>query len=228
MASNYPTSLDSFSNPSGTDSLNSPSHSLQHADINDAVEALETKIGIGNSPAGSATAGQVLTAQGGGTAIWATPALVHINTTSFSAVATQSINNVFSADYRNYKIIYDAVHNSSSDIRLRYRASGSDNSTANYTQQGLSAATTAVTGFRLASQTIGHLSGTAGISRAEIIVMAPNLSLATSYIANIFSGDADIRIVASNFGLTTVFDGFSIFPNTGTITGQISVYGLKD
>jgi hypothetical protein len=77
MASNYPTSLDNFNNPSATDSLNSPSHSLQHADINDAVEAIEAKLGIGASPAGSATAGQVLTAQGGGTAIWANAALAN-------------------------------------------------------------------------------------------------------------------------------------------------------
>lgn len=70
---NYPTSLDTFTNPSAGNTLDSPSHSLQHSDVNDAVEALEEKIGIGASPAGSATAGQVLTAQGGGTALWATP-----------------------------------------------------------------------------------------------------------------------------------------------------------
>ena len=44
MATNFPNSVDTFSNPSGTDSLNSPSHSLQHADANDAIEAIETYI----------------------------------------------------------------------------------------------------------------------------------------------------------------------------------------
>lgn len=71
MASNYPTSLDSFTNPTSGDKLDSPSHSDQHSNVNDAVEALQVKIGIGASPAGSATVGHVLTAQGGGTAIWA-------------------------------------------------------------------------------------------------------------------------------------------------------------
>ena len=73
MAINFPTSLDDFANPAPTDSLNTPSHSLQHTDLNDAVEAMQRKVGVGASPAGSATAGQVLTAQGGGTALWATP-----------------------------------------------------------------------------------------------------------------------------------------------------------
>jgi hypothetical protein len=70
LAINYPTSLDNFTNPSATSSLDSPSHSLQHSDANDALEALEAKVGIGASPAGSATSGQILTAQGGGTALW--------------------------------------------------------------------------------------------------------------------------------------------------------------
>lgn len=45
MATNYPTDLDNFDNPSASDKLDSPSHSKQHADVNDAVEALEAKVG---------------------------------------------------------------------------------------------------------------------------------------------------------------------------------------
>jgi hypothetical protein len=73
VAINFPTSLDNFTNPSSGNTLDSPSHSLQHSDINDAVEALEAKLGIGASPAGSATSGQVLTASTGGTTTWTTP-----------------------------------------------------------------------------------------------------------------------------------------------------------
>jgi hypothetical protein len=49
MATNFPTSLDNFTNPTSGDPLNSPSHSGQHADANDAIEALEIKVGINNS-----------------------------------------------------------------------------------------------------------------------------------------------------------------------------------
>lgn len=49
MATSFPTSLDSLTNPLSTDSLNSPSHSGQHADANDAIEALEAKVGINGS-----------------------------------------------------------------------------------------------------------------------------------------------------------------------------------
>ena len=55
MASTYPTSIDAFTNPATTDSLTSPSHATQHANINDAVEALETKVAIGNTVLGTYT-----------------------------------------------------------------------------------------------------------------------------------------------------------------------------
>jgi len=49
MATNFPTSLDALSNPTSTDGLNNPSHSGQHADANDAIEALEAKVGVDSS-----------------------------------------------------------------------------------------------------------------------------------------------------------------------------------
>ena len=49
MGVNFPTSLDTLTNPTATDYLNSPSHSQQHADANDICEALEAKVGIDGS-----------------------------------------------------------------------------------------------------------------------------------------------------------------------------------
>ena len=70
MAISFPSSLDNFTNPTDTDPMSNPSHPLQHSDLNDAVEALEAKLGVGASPAGSATAGQLLTVSTNGTTIW--------------------------------------------------------------------------------------------------------------------------------------------------------------
>ncbi|MEK6878877.1 MAG: hypothetical protein AABY22_04680, partial [Nanoarchaeota archaeon] len=49
MATDYPTSLDNFTNPNPQDSRVSPSHAAQHSNENDAIEAIETKLGINNS-----------------------------------------------------------------------------------------------------------------------------------------------------------------------------------
>ncbi len=49
MATNYPNNLDELINPNGTDQLSAPSHSEQHANANDAIEALQVKVGIDGS-----------------------------------------------------------------------------------------------------------------------------------------------------------------------------------
>jgi hypothetical protein len=51
MATNFPTSLDSLTNPTASDKLNSGTvpHATQHATLNDAVEALEAKVGVDGS-----------------------------------------------------------------------------------------------------------------------------------------------------------------------------------
>ena len=49
MATNFPTSLDSLTNPTAGDTLASPSHAGQHADANDAIEALQAKVGVNGS-----------------------------------------------------------------------------------------------------------------------------------------------------------------------------------
>lgn len=68
MAISYPTSLDSLTNPNTTDAQNSPSHAGQHSDANDAIEAIEAKVGTGSS---TATDNTVLTGTGAGTSAWA-------------------------------------------------------------------------------------------------------------------------------------------------------------
>ena len=49
MAINFPGSLDNFTNPTSASPINSPSHADQHANANDAIEALEAKVGIDGS-----------------------------------------------------------------------------------------------------------------------------------------------------------------------------------
>ena len=49
MAINFPTSLDTLTNPTSGNALNSPSHAGQHSDVNDAIEALEAKVGADSS-----------------------------------------------------------------------------------------------------------------------------------------------------------------------------------
>jgi len=49
MATTFPTTLDQLLNPTGTDSVQLVSHAAQHSNANDAIEALEAKLGVDNS-----------------------------------------------------------------------------------------------------------------------------------------------------------------------------------
>lgn len=64
---NYPTSLDSFANPSSSDTTAAVDHAAQHADANDAIEALEAKLGISAS---TPTLGKLLRGTGVGSSAW--------------------------------------------------------------------------------------------------------------------------------------------------------------
>ena len=49
MATSFPSGLDSLTNPTGSSSLTSPDHAGQHTDANDAIEALQAKVGVDSS-----------------------------------------------------------------------------------------------------------------------------------------------------------------------------------
>jgi hypothetical protein len=49
MATSFPNNIDSLTNPNASDPLSNPSHANQHINANDAIEALQTKVGIDGS-----------------------------------------------------------------------------------------------------------------------------------------------------------------------------------
>jgi hypothetical protein len=69
MAINYPSSLDDFTNPTADDSLNSTTvpHADQHANLNDAVEALQAKVGVNSSAVTTSLDYKVTQLEAGGT-----------------------------------------------------------------------------------------------------------------------------------------------------------------
>ena len=115
MATSFPSGLDSLTNPSSGDSLSSPSHSAQHANVNDAVEALQAKVGADSSVVTSSLDYKVAQLEGRDTA-----GLVHISrTTVGSAVSSVTVSGAFSADYDNYRILITGGSTSGSNSNLQ-------------------------------------------------------------------------------------------------------------
>ena len=152
--------------------------------------------------------------------------LVLLNTTSFSAVASQSINDVFSSTYDNYRIIINWAGSGNHDLDFRFRVSGADNSDAQYNYNDFYSITT-TTSNSSTSQTlfrIGNNNTNRGIIAIDIT--NPFASLQKSYFSTNW-GLGRLRLQAGYFGATNSFTGFSIIPSSGTITGSVSTYGYN-
>lgn len=85
----YPGTLDTLTNPTSSQYFDSPSHSGQHSDINDAVEAIETKIGVGS---GTPTVNKIMVGSGNGTSTWS--ATWNAATLGTPSITGGTINNV--------------------------------------------------------------------------------------------------------------------------------------
>jgi hypothetical protein len=159
-----------------------------------------------------------------------------INTTSFSAVASQSINSVFSSTYDNYRIVMSNLEASgaTTGITFRLRKAGSDNSSNIYYRQDLNASSTSVTGNRVQSTSwIVAAIRDQGPQNSVFDIFLPNLSTRKTTAVGNFGFDAYNVIQLRNFSAghdlasSADFDGFSLIAESGNMSGTVSVYGYN-
>jgi len=164
----------------------------------------------------------------------ATTGLVLLAKDTFSSVTSVSIDNVFSATYKQYRIITNASGSGASNILMRLRVGGVDNSSTNYGRQFIVGTSTSVIGGRETSQTVWS-----GIGRVEVGIKQINvtevLNPFQSVAASAFSafnpaptGSIEAIIIGYNMSVTTSYTGFTIAPgfDATTFSGTVTVYGL--
>ena len=169
--------------------------------------------------------------------------MVLLNTTSFSGVASQSVNDVFSATYTNYKILVKAACSSGTQLSLRMRVGGTDLTSSSYMFGGVYApfnGTATVTGENAngtpggataAGFPILDVDGNPGYARIEMF--DPFATEQTGLIFDqVFNsgGSRNAGYYEVFSGLTTVttsYTGFTLLPTAGNITGTVRVYGYN-
>ena len=165
------------------------------------------------------------------------PGMVYITSGSASAASSLSINNCFSATYDNYRIVVAGLTSSTNtDILLRLRASGTDNSTAaNYkagryyigsqitTAAGSSDGSSGLTYFYAAdSQSTTTVTAVIDVTNPYAAIKTGYTAIATGWTTMISSGLMTV---------TTAYDGFSLVTSAGTLTvptGGVRVYGYRN
>lgn len=151
--------------------------------------------------------------------------LVHIHTEEFTAVSSVSLNDVFSAEYDNYRVVI-RHKGGNEDLNLRLRASGVD-STSNYSQNVVDGNGGTLTSGRASTTSMNTgINTNAGVSGVDL--SGPYLSAATalSSLCSTSYNGSFVRIVSGINSASTSFDGFTLIPGgAGTISGSVSVYG---
>jgi hypothetical protein len=175
-------------------------------------------------------------------AVWATvgpstaSALTFITSATAAAAASLSVNNCFTSTYANYLLlgsIFGSV-GSATELDIRFRAGGTDNSTAVYTS--ISTINTNLGGptrnyaFLQTAAQIGSTSTGTGYFQAT--AMNPQVAAQTEVQTN-WTNISSVTVNSqgngsANFVGTNQFDGFTLFPVTGTITGTVRVYGYSN
>ena len=156
-------------------------------------------------------------------------------TVSFTATSSVSLNGVFSTTYDNYRILcrFTDTAASGSDIDLKLRLSGSDNSTASsykYERVSLDGTTIGAARAATTSMLIGGSDDEATQNNTWYLeVFSPALATATSFQSYALSNNNNgyMRLVVGNHAVATAFDGFT-FISSGNMTGKVSVYGYNN
>ena len=218
MATSFPSGLDSLTNPSSGDSLSSPSHSAQHANVNDAVEALEAKVGVNGSAVTTSLDYKV--AQQG---------LVLVKTQTIgTGVSSVTVTGAFSSTFQNYKITVSGG-SCSADNPLYFQLSPAYGSQYYYSLIYASYAGGSPANANGANTTsIVYVGGGTDMT-ANFEVMNPNDSSRTTEVVGRCRYATVYGTVVGHIPIAAAYTDFIIGPASGTLSsGTIRVYGYNN
>jgi hypothetical protein len=192
-----------------------------------------------NTPArlGIGSTDQVLKVSGGVPA-WATPAaatsgLNLISRTSFSAVAGQNFDNVFTSTYKAYRVVVETISSSTATDTLEFqtRVGGTTRTASYYGALGKAIFNSASYDGTLTTNNASSLRiGTANLGPTlttlsfDIYQVGQNARFNLSGTG--VTGETGIVTFFGGYrGATEVVDGFRLFGPSGNITGTVAIYG---
>ena len=152
---------------------------------------------------------------------------------TFTGQSSVSLNGVFSSAYTNYRVnISITDYSAGAGLNLRFRTSGTDNTSSGYSWASR---------FNY-SYNSGYFGSAGNPGTSVEIGMQEIDAKGAASVLEIFEPFSSNRTMM-NFAFNTIyrtgnggcmytnttsFDGFTIYPASGTSTGTIRVYGYKD
>ena len=162
-----------------------------------------------------------------------------ITTQSFSAVSSVSINNCFSATYDNYRVLVSegaADSTTTRNLNLRLRVGGVDNSgTSEYNWNILFQYNASTVGGTGGNSNVLPVTAFSGIDKNMAVVLdifSPARAWRTLLSGSAWRYQNDVSAwvhstVGGSHTVATAYDGFTLYPASGTFSGVVSVYGYR-
>jgi hypothetical protein len=156
-----------------------------------------------------------------------------LNTTSFSAVSQQNVTDVFSAEYYNYRIVFNGIGSTTTqNLTLRLLSGTTPNTAANYRRQITNFTSTTSDPQRLTGETSWRMGRVYSTNKqmAWADMFFPFETERTqfwNFTSSATNGDIVWTSEACSLDVTTSYDGFQLNVASGTITGSVSVYGYN-
>lgn len=147
---------------------------------------------------------------------------------TFSAVNSLSLNGIFTSTYENYQALLTLTMSSNTNLYVRFRLAGTDSTTNIYTYQDVAADGTSV-GASRSTLTTGQF----GYGDAQAITSTfyrPAVAVATKYQSVVARGLTTLlwQSYTGYHDSATAYDGITIYPASGNMTGTVRFYGLKN
>ena len=159
------------------------------------------------------------------TALGTQPGLTLIKKVTFSAVSSFSEDNVFTSTYDNYVILLSGVSTTAAEISLRLRVGGVDATGSNYVQQKLNVTSSTVAGVAGTITEFDMTDGSTIRFDASCEIFQPAVAVETGFESFGHKDGSRISLIGSEHNLTTAYDGFTVFIQSGNFTGTLWLYG---
>jgi hypothetical protein len=156
-----------------------------------------------------------------------------ISSTPFTSSSSVNVDNVFSSNFQNYKVVLNLTNSAGavSSIRLQYRVGGANETATQYYYGSFNVGSFNALAFTSTNQSIrdnigiGETDQNSGLG-SELNIYNPNTIIRTQM--SIQSTGSYNQLSSSTINTTTQYTGFRIFSSAGNMTGNIRVYGLRD
>lgn len=148
---------------------------------------------------------------------------------TFSGVTSVSLNGCFTSTYENYRFIFTLTGTGATNVGIRFRASGTDDSSSNYQWMQLYAAGAVGNSSATSQTSMGVAYTNSELVSASVDFYRPQLAAFTLFTSNSQRNNGPVASLwTGSHNVATSYDGMSIISSSGTFTGTLRVYGYKN